>query len=265
MPTALQTPIRREDAAQQVGPKRWRKQILPVGKVPYEGKDLEFSKDYLAKTVKAFNEGAYDQVAFQLADGENKHNLDPEKTRGEVSALELSDDGVYAIFDLSDEGAKLVSENPKLGVSCRIVQDHPKGPAIQHVLGTPRQVRRVGEGLMAEVQAKFGWPGKQISYTCAEAIVGGQVVERRTGTRLVGVAGAGSLVVAGVARWDVPATRATIQGPAGRRRQRAHRRARLRDQGHRLGRDHGRRQKLIAAAAGGLRRRRDPRRTHGHR
>jgi hypothetical protein len=136
MPTALQTPIRREDAAQQVGPKRWRKQILPVGKVPYEGKDLEFSADYLAKTVKAFNEGAYDQVAFQLADGENKHNLDPEKTRGEVSALELSDDGVYAIFDLSDEGAKLVAENPKLGVSCRIVQDHPKGPAIQHVLGT---------------------------------------------------------------------------------------------------------------------------------
>jgi hypothetical protein len=67
---------------------------------------------------------------------------------------------------------------------------------------------------MAEVQAKFGWPAKQLSYNVAEAIVGGQVVERRTGTRLVGVAGAGSLVVAGVARHDVPATRATIQGPA---------------------------------------------------
>jgi hypothetical protein len=66
---------------------------------------------------------------------------------------------------------------------------------------------------MAEVQPKFGWPANQISYTCAEAVVGGNVVERRTGTRLVGVAGAGSLLVAGVARWDVPATRATIQGP----------------------------------------------------
>lgn len=66
---------------------------------------------------------------------------------------------------------------------------------------------------MAEVQAKFGWPGLQLSYTCAEAIVGGQLVERRVGTRLVGVAGAGSLHVCGVARWDVPATRATIQGP----------------------------------------------------
>jgi hypothetical protein len=136
MPTALQTPIRRDDEAKQVGPKRYRKQILPIGKVPYEGRDLEFSREFLQKAANAFNQKAYDQVAFQLADGENKHNLDPEKTRGEVTALELADDGLYGIFDLSDEGAKLIEGNPKLGVSCRIVQDHPKGPAIQHVLGT---------------------------------------------------------------------------------------------------------------------------------
>jgi hypothetical protein len=66
---------------------------------------------------------------------------------------------------------------------------------------------------MAEVQPKFGWPGLQISYTCAAAVTGGQIVERRTGTRLVGPAAAGSLVVAGVARWDVPAARTSIQGP----------------------------------------------------
>lgn len=66
---------------------------------------------------------------------------------------------------------------------------------------------------MAEVQAKFGWPGLQISYTCAEAVVGGQLVERRTGVRLVGVAAAGSLLVCGVARWDVPAARAIVGGP----------------------------------------------------
>lgn len=64
---------------------------------------------------------------------------------------------------------------------------------------------------MAEVQPKFGWPAKQLTYNVAEAIVGGQVVERRTGTRLVGVAGAASTKVCGVARWDVPATRTTIQ------------------------------------------------------
>lgn len=64
---------------------------------------------------------------------------------------------------------------------------------------------------MAEVQARFGWPGNQLSYTCAEAIVGGQLVERRTGTRLVGVAGAASTKVCGVARHDVPAARTNIQ------------------------------------------------------
>lgn len=136
MPTALQTPIRRDDEATQVGPKRYRKQILPVGEVEHEGKTLKFSKDYLARAATAFNQGAYDQVPFQLADPENRHNVDPEKFRGEVSALELADDGLYAVLDLSDEGATLVESNPKLGVSARIVQDHPKGPAIQHVLGT---------------------------------------------------------------------------------------------------------------------------------
>lgn len=66
---------------------------------------------------------------------------------------------------------------------------------------------------MPEVQIKFGWPGSQLSYTCAEAIVGGQLVERRVGTRLVGVAGAASVHACGVARHDVPAARATVQGP----------------------------------------------------
>lgn len=66
---------------------------------------------------------------------------------------------------------------------------------------------------MPEVQPRFGWPGLQLSYNVAEAITGGQLVERRTGNRLVGVAAAGSLRVCGVARWDVPATRASIQGP----------------------------------------------------
>lgn len=64
---------------------------------------------------------------------------------------------------------------------------------------------------MPEVQVQFGYPGLQITYSVAEAIVGGQLVERRAGSRLVGVAGAASVKVAGVARWDVPATRTTIQ------------------------------------------------------
>jgi hypothetical protein len=67
--------------------------------------------------------------------------------------------------------------------------------------------------MAASVQPKFGWEGLRISFTCAEAILAGQLVERRTGSRLVGVAGAASTKVAGVAQWDVPAARASIQGP----------------------------------------------------
>jgi hypothetical protein len=66
---------------------------------------------------------------------------------------------------------------------------------------------------MGEVQIKFGWPALQLTYTAAEPLVGGQVVERRSGSRVVGVAGAGSLVACGVARHDVPAARTTIQTP----------------------------------------------------
>lgn len=66
---------------------------------------------------------------------------------------------------------------------------------------------------MPSIQPRFGYPGLKISYNCAEAILGGQVVELRAGTRTVGVAAAGSLVVAGVAMHDVPAARASIQGP----------------------------------------------------
>jgi hypothetical protein len=67
---------------------------------------------------------------------------------------------------------------------------------------------------MAEIQIKFYWPGKQRSFTCAAAVTGGQIVEHRTGTDLVGPAAAGSLVVAGVAQHDVPATAAYQGGPA---------------------------------------------------
>jgi hypothetical protein len=66
---------------------------------------------------------------------------------------------------------------------------------------------------MASVQPRFGGPGFRVSYTPNAVITGGQLVERVAGTRLVQPAGAGSLIACGVALWDVPAARASIQGP----------------------------------------------------
>lgn len=66
---------------------------------------------------------------------------------------------------------------------------------------------------MPGVQLRFGYPGLKIGYTAASAIVGGQVVERVAGARLVQPAGAGSLIVAGVAMFDIPTSRSVIGGP----------------------------------------------------
>src|SRR3954453_16600660 len=65
------------------------------------------------------------------------------------------------------------------------------------------------------VRPKFGTPTSAISLskTAVEALTAGQCVEYRTGTDTVGVAGAGSLVFAGVVQDDIPAARAFIGGP----------------------------------------------------
>lgn len=140
MPTALQGPVR-TTSAESVGPKLFRKQVLKVGRLPYKGRVLEFDRPYLERLVRNFSAGAFDQVAFQLANKDNEHTLDPERTRGEVKALELNGDGLDAIVEVTEEGARVIRDNPRLGVSARIVEEPVDGapakvPAIQHVLGT---------------------------------------------------------------------------------------------------------------------------------
>jgi hypothetical protein len=140
MTPALQMPYR-EQPADQVGPRLFRKQILKVGEIPYKGKRLKFDRDYLAKAVDSFNAGAYDQVPFVLADDENRHATSPERFRGEVKALELNGDGIDALVELTEEGAEIVRKNPRLGVSARLVPDRESNGqvfpvAIEHVCGT---------------------------------------------------------------------------------------------------------------------------------
>jgi hypothetical protein len=133
---ALQLPFSREDAS-QVGKNLYRKQILPLGKIEYANGTLDVTPEYVADLAKSFNAGAFDQVAFLLADGDNKHHMDPEKFRGDVKGLEAGSDGLYGLVELTDEGAKVVGDNPGLGVSARIVKSAKDGKdAIQHVLGT---------------------------------------------------------------------------------------------------------------------------------
>lgn len=124
------------------GSQKFRKQVLPVGKYNYKGRELNFDKDNLSKMAESFNKKAYDQVPFQLATDRNEHNDDPERTRGEIESMEVADDGLYANFSMDEEGAKLVRKNPKLGVSASIKEGRERADggyypvAIKHVLGT---------------------------------------------------------------------------------------------------------------------------------
>jgi hypothetical protein len=138
---ALLTPLT-HDLATRVGPRLFRKQLLPLGSLTYEGRRLDFTTDYLASLAASFRDRAYDSVKFLLAGDDNRHTLDPERMRGTLRGLQVTPEGLDGILELSDDAAALVDEHPDLGVSVRIVEglekaDGRKFPAaINHVLGT---------------------------------------------------------------------------------------------------------------------------------
>jgi hypothetical protein len=143
MTTIISPLVERDTIKLSQGEGLYRKQILPRGTFNYEGEVIDF--DTIAKDAKeAFEAGALDQVAFQLADDKNRHNWDPKNYRGDVKAIELTDDGVYATIDFSHypDMKDLVTKNPKFGVSATIERNVKRGDgkefrhAFSQVLGT---------------------------------------------------------------------------------------------------------------------------------
>lgn len=136
----LLTPIDRTPAI-ELG-NTWRKRILPIGSISYQGRDLHFTRNYLQGLVAAWQQRAYDQVPLQFADAANTHTNDPERTRGWITDMELGPDGLYVTAELTPRGQATLAENPYLGVSARIVEQYQRADgtffpaAIQHVLGT---------------------------------------------------------------------------------------------------------------------------------
>ena len=126
----------------QVAPGTWRKKVLPVGEVRYKGRMLKFTPEYLEEVAAAYADGAYDQVPFQIADAANTHTNHPEQFRGEITGMDVADDGLYVTVQTTGAGSRLLANNPKLGVSARIVEGYDRSDgkfypaAIQHVLGT---------------------------------------------------------------------------------------------------------------------------------
>lgn len=143
MTTQVLTPVDVGDAVElAAGSGRWRKQILPLRKITYKGRVLDFNRNYLATLADSFKRGAFDQVVTQVADKNNKHNNDPHNTAGELVDVELAADGLYGVFKPNATGQKILEANPKIGVSARILEGYQRSDgahfpkALQHVLLT---------------------------------------------------------------------------------------------------------------------------------
>lgn len=138
----IQAPILR-GVAKELDRHRFRKQILPVGRVAHPEINLSFDRRALQEFANNFMDRAYDQVPFVLVNDFNEHGDNPERFRGEVVDMTVEDDGLYATFAMTERGAALIRDNPSLGVSPRLVPKPAPGsstprrwPAIAHVAGT---------------------------------------------------------------------------------------------------------------------------------
>lgn len=107
------------------------KQIIPMDrKIVYGGQSMTFSRPLLDQIKGNYDAHIMDQTAFQLADDENRHdtpediakerNWDPERYRGDVQEVQVRDSGLWGKFKLTEEGLKLIKNNPNLGVSASI-------------------------------------------------------------------------------------------------------------------------------------------------
>jgi hypothetical protein len=171
MPAAVITPFVTSVARQVAdGDRLWEKRLLPIGNVQYKGRMLQFDRSYLDQLAQTFAERAYDQVPFQLATAENGHNNLPERFRGEVMGMTVRNDGLYITLGTTEDGGKILKENPGLGVSARIVEDYARSDgktypaAVQHVLGT-LDPRIPGLGGWQQVQLASGQPDVIIDLT----------------------------------------------------------------------------------------------------
>jgi hypothetical protein len=138
MTALVLTPFTFASPAIELANQLWRKRVLPVGDVSYNGRMLHFSADYIAQLASAYNAAAYDQ----LADARNSHTNDPERHRGTVVGMSAEPDGLYVTVKPTDAGHAVLRDNPQLGISARIVENYERSDgkfypaAVQHVLGT---------------------------------------------------------------------------------------------------------------------------------
>jgi hypothetical protein len=127
------------------GTNLFEKQVLPFGKFNYKGDTFEITPDWADNAIRAFEDKAFDQTPFALADESNSHDVDhrPDRFGGEVLRFVKRPNGLNAILRLTNKVASMVRDNKKLGVSVRFREGYTRDAdqktwpvVIDQVLGT---------------------------------------------------------------------------------------------------------------------------------
>jgi hypothetical protein len=135
------TPVNESDVV-DLGRKMFRKQLLPKRQIDYKGRKINFDDTYLDNIAQSFRDAAFDTCPLVMADSDNRHTMSPLAANGEIVGVERTPDGVDIIVSANEAAAKVLEENPKVGVSARIVEQFRRSDgkswpaALQHALIT---------------------------------------------------------------------------------------------------------------------------------
>lgn len=141
MSTAVLAPWAKDEVT-RLGQNVFRKEILRFGHVKTDDGDFDFTPEFGAQLVDAFQAGVMPTVPLVLADHDNRHTQAVDRQAGEVIGLELSNDGLMGIIRANKATAEMIEENRRLPVSIRALQGRldnagKRWPAVlNHVLAT---------------------------------------------------------------------------------------------------------------------------------
>ena len=79
----------------------FRKHLLNLGELNYEGKVYKLDDDWYTRLKGNFDSGV-SIVQVPLADAANRHSEDPMRNAGEVIDIQRDGDKVYSVLDIRD-------------------------------------------------------------------------------------------------------------------------------------------------------------------
>lgn len=120
-------------------PARFRKHILNLGTLKYQGREFNLDENWYARLKDNFNSGV-SMVQVPLANDDNKHTENPLANTGEVIGVEREGNKVYTVIEVrKPKVAEGIRDKTILGASAFLAMDYTDtrtqkkvGPALLH-------------------------------------------------------------------------------------------------------------------------------------